>query len=292
MKVSEKEVSKSILLIVLSVVFIVCILLLNFNDREVCIGDECKLLNGDLMHGISSNIIDDEIKKYMIQLNNEEIIPFINSSDSFLNTSSLLHGAMYNSNINIDYKIYYSLYRLLNNASMINNVEGKLYISKDMLNNVVNLFFGNVQIKDDYKSLEKYYFINGVSCLNGVCEISYKRIESTGYDSTYVSKIVSDSIVGGKREIIVEIYYVTIMPSDNGNYRLIISADKGFPAFVELEISKEDVALKKYYDFDYNRPLFDVDELFKYKYVFNDNNQLEIVYQLKNSTIIDLEENM
>ena len=279
----------AVLLIVLSVVFIVFILLLNFNDREACIGDECKLLNGDLIRGISNNYADQEIKKYMIPLSSEELLPFINSSDSSLNMSSLLHGAMYNSNINIDYKIYYSLYRVLSNASMINEVEGKLYISKETLDNVVNLFFSSVQVKDDYKSLEKYYFINGVSCLNGVCEISYKRIESTGYESTYVSKIVSDSIVGGKREIIVEVYYVTIMPSDNGNYRLIISADKTSPALFEGEFSHDDDTFKNYHNFEYNRNLFDIDELLKYKYVFDSDNQLEMVYQLKNSTIIDLE---
>lgn len=289
MKLSEKKVSKSVLLIVLSVIFIVCILLLNFDSKKGCIGDECKLLNSDLMHSISNKYIDEEIREYMTPLSSDEFISFINSSNSSLNMSSLLHGAMYSSNISIDYKIYYSLYRILSNASMINSVEGKLYISKNMLDNVVNLFFGNVQIKNDYNSFLKYYFINGVSCLNGVCEVGYKRVESIGYDNTYVTKIVNDSIVGSKREIIVEMYYVTIMSSDNGNYRLIISADKKSPALFEGEVSRDDDIFKNYRDFEYNRNLFDVDELLKYKYVFNSDNQLEMVYQLKNSTIIDLE---
>ena len=128
------------------------------NVKKECSGDDCVLPNDELLYEIDNSslyFIDDEVVSYISPLGDDEILSFINSSNSSYSGVSFL-GSLFNYEVSTDYMIYFSLYRLLNNASKFTDLDGTFYIKKSTLEDSVNAIFGNIKIDNNYNMVYLY----------------------------------------------------------------------------------------------------------------------------------------
>jgi len=217
----------------------------------------------------------------------------IKSSDSSRYNTNEYIGAMYATNISLEYKAIVSLYFSLvgdtystvvsssiETYSYILNESGnpetlKFKIKLDTLNTVIAKYFANTKITNGFETISNYEYISKIKCENNVCEITTETgLGGAGFDPQYNSKVISSTYNSDTKnyEYVVSAYYVD-EDYVNNQYRIKIYDKVGGSLIKTIPYDNyED--LYPPVGFYESFASYLGDKLMTYKYIFNQNGQL------------------
>ncbi len=213
---------------------------------------------------------------------NHETLIF--SSDSAFSINYM--GAMHSTNISDEYKASHTVYRYLNATSYeldsdianyiwslpnYDSDEPEVEIKLSTLNKMVSTFFANTEIKNGLET-EPYAGVVSVKCNNDACKIKFTGYGSSGYQSTYCSHV--DTKIYNKNTDNME-YVVSSFYLDNGKDGVAIYTEINGELVKEVEFNE-----KEYGIYDNYKPYVG-DKQKTYKYIFNSNDQLVSIEEIK-----------